>query len=163
MRAKRIVLFVVVAVVTLALDQLTKGWARSALVPGVSQPVIDGYWDWDLAYNPGIAFSMFVGATGARVVLSVIATAAIVALTATAAKTEARLHRVALAVIAGGAAGNLVDRARTGVVTDFVRWHLHDHTWPVFNVADVALIAGVGLLVVEGFFARRRERARMTA
>jgi hypothetical protein len=60
-----------------------------------------------------------------------------------------------LAMIAGGALGNLMDRMRDGAVTDFVRWH-HEHLWPIFNVADVVLVIGVALLMLEGVLARRR-------
>jgi signal peptidase II len=56
---------------------------------------------------------------------------------------------VAYALIAGGALGNLVDRIRDGAVTDFVRWRIHEHRWPIFNVADAALLVGVALFVVE--------------
>src|SRR4051812_30302821 len=161
------VLFVAVFLVTAALDQGTKVWARglptqpaecgtAALAAqrchGVPQPVIAGYWDWELAENPGAAFSTLVGGTGARVLLSLIACAALVGLGIAAARTRAdeRAKRLAYAMIAGGALGNLVDRIRDGAVTDFVRWHVHDHMWPIFNVADVALLAGVALLVLDG-------------
>jgi signal peptidase II len=160
-RTRRIVIYAVVAIVTLALDQSSKVWARGALVPGVPQPLVAGYWDWELAYNPGIAFSMFVGATAMRVILSLVATGAVVAITVAAARAPELVRRVALALIAGGAAGNLVDRVRDGAVTDFVRWHVHEHMWPIFNVADATLLIGVLLLVTEGFFARRRERAKI--
>ena len=72
-----------------------------------------------------------------------------------------RLRRAAYAVIAGGALGNLIDRIRDGAVTDFVRWRVHDHMWPIFNVADAALLAGVALLLVDPIFSRRAEARRM--
>ncbi len=158
MRARRIVIFTIVMLVALAADQGSKAWARGALEPGVAQPVVDGYWDWELAYNPGIAMSMFVGATGARVIFSIIAALAVVALVVVAvrARADERMRRIAYALVAGGAAGNLVDRLRDGAVTDFVRWRVHEHRWPIFNVADALLLVGVTLLFMEGFFARRR-------
>ena len=83
---------------------------------------------------------------------------ALVMLGVMAAKTtpEQRLKRVALAIITGGALGNLVDRMREGAVTDFVRWHVQDFRWPIFNVADVALVIGVALLMMESVLSRRR-------
>ena len=59
------------------------------------------------------------------------------------------------ALIAAGALGNLIDRVRDGAVTDFIRWHVHDHMWPIFNVADAALLVGVALLLVEGALRHR--------
>ncbi|HEY1554205.1 MAG TPA: signal peptidase II [Kofleriaceae bacterium] len=154
MNLRRLVVFVTLAVFVLALDQGSKGWARSLPV-GVPQPVVDGYWDWQLSYNDGVAFSTFAGG-GGRVLLSVIAFAAVAAVGYAAARTkpEQRVKRVAYAAIAGGALGNVVDRVRDGAVTDFVRWHVHDHMWPIFNLADAALLVGVVLLITEGFLAR---------
>ncbi len=157
-RGRKALLFVVIFAASVAADQGSKAWART-LPEGVPQPVVAGYWDWELAYNPGIAFSTFTGAT--PVILSLVAAAALVGIGVTAARTrpEERLKRVALAMIAGGALGNLIDRARDGVVTDFVRWRIGEHRWPIFNVADAALLIGVALLLVESALAHRR-RAR---
>jgi signal peptidase II len=68
------------------------------------------------------------------------------------------MRRTAYALIAGGALGNLIDRIAAGDVTDFVRWHWHEHMWPIFNVADAALLIGVALLLVESFLGRRKSR-----
>ncbi len=169
-RPQRAVIFSVMLLATLALDQGTKVWARTLPVnppgcgvaelashrcAGIPQPVISGYWDWELAQNDGAAFSSF---RGSRIVLTLIALVALAMLGMMAAKTtaEQRLKRIALAAIAGGALGNLIDRVRDGAVTDFVRWHIHEHRWPIFNVADVALVIGVVLLLAESVLARRR-------
>jgi signal peptidase II len=68
-------------------------------------------------------------------------------------------------LIASGALGNLVDRFRLGYVVDFVRFHLRDgFSWPTFNVADITITVGVGLLLIEGFSApSRSQRARAGA
>lgn len=140
-----IIFFALVMLVT-SVDQGTKHAAK-ALPMGQPVAVIDGYWDWELAENPGAAFSSFLGN---RVVLSLIACGALIALGIAAGRTrpEERLKRIALAMVAGGALGNLVDRLRDGAVTDFIRWRVHDHKWPIFNVADAALLVGVILLFV---------------
>jgi len=172
---RRWLMFVVVGLVTLALDQGSKAWARTLPVPagchvpgdliafkcgGIPQPVVDGYWDWELAFNPGAAFSSFIGGDVARVLLMIIAMGAVIAIAVAAwrSKPEHRLQRVGYALIAGGALGNLVDRFRDGAVIDFVRWRIHDHRWPIFNVADVALAIGVCLLLLESLFARRSQK-----
>jgi signal peptidase II len=169
--------FAVILIATLAVDQGSKAWAHSLPVrpagcaqpadmlalrcAGVPQPVVDGYWDWELAYNPGVAFSTFVsfaGGTGMRVILSLLAALALVGISALAMRTAPaeRGKRVAFALIAGGALGNLADRLHDDAVTDFVSWRIHDHRWPIFNVADAALLIGVILLMLDGLRARRR-------
>jgi lipoprotein signal peptidase len=55
--------------------------------------------------------------------------------------------------------GNLLDRLHDGAVTDFVRWRIHEHRWPIFNLADAALLVGVVLLLLDGIRARRRFQA----
>jgi signal peptidase II len=164
-------MFAVILIATLVADQGSKVWAHTLPVRpagcaqpadllalhcgGVPQPVVEGYWDWELAYNPGVAFSTFASVTGRggmQVILSLIAALALVGITVLAMRTApaARWKRAAFALIAGGALGNLVDRVRDGAVTDFVRWRIHDHRWPIFNVADAALLVGVMLLMLHG-------------
>lgn len=157
-RIWRAVIFVGVLLCTAGFDQGTKEWARADLTVGQPQPVIEGYWDWELAMNDGAAFSSM---RGSQVLLSLIALGALVVLGVMAHRTrpEQNLRRIALAVIAGGAIGNVIDRIRDGAVTDFVRWKAGGHMWPIFNVADAALVIGVILLFVDGFLERRRERA----
>ena len=167
---RRVVIFVAILLATLAFDQGSKAWAKTLPVQpancstaelaahrchGVPQPVVAGFWDWELALNDGAAFSNF---RGNQVVLSLIAVGALVMLVWMARRTkpEQRLQRAAYAMIAGGALGNLLDRVRDGAVTDFVRWKVGSHAWPIFNVADVALVIGVALLVLESIAARRR-------
>lgn len=179
MQLRWFAVFVTVALAVTALDQGSKAWARTlpvspadcaqpgALVAhrcaGVPQPVISGLWDWELAYNDGVAFSALAGRAGARVLLSLLAIAAIVAVGLAGSATPRRARRAAYALVAGGALGNLIDRVRDGAVTDFVRWHVHGHMWPVFNVADAALLVGVLALVAEGIFGRPRAAGRTVA
>jgi len=159
-RVWRAVIFLAVLASTTGFDYGTKEWARGNLTVGVAEPVIDGHWDWLLAYNDGAAFSSF---RGSQIVLSLIAFGALVMLGVMAARTkpEQHLKRISLALIAGGAIGNLIDRIRDGVVTDFVRWKAAGHEWPIFNVADVALVIGVILLLLDGFFEKRRATSRL--
>ena len=82
----------------------------------------------------------------------------LIAIGVMAARTrpDQKLKLAALAMIGGGALGNLIDRVREGEVTDFVRWHVHEHLWPIFNVADAALLIGVVCLAIDGLVQRRR-------
>jgi len=145
------IVFGFVLVVTFVFDQGSKAWANT-LPLHERQVVVEGYWDWQLAKNPGAAFSSFVGGTGLQILLGVVAVIALIVIGVMASRTrdEQRLTRLGLAMVAGGALGNLVDRIRDGAVTDFIRWHWHEHDWPIFNVADAALLVGAVLLLVDG-------------
>ena len=63
---------------------------------------------------------------------------------------EQKLTQAALILIAGGAIGNLIDRIQIGYVIDFIDWHIGEHHWPTFNVADISISVGVGLIVIDG-------------
>ncbi len=158
--------FVLVFLLTAGFDQGSKEWARSTLTLGEPVSVIDGVWDWELAHNPGAAFSSFAGhGVGGQIALSVIALLALIGIGIAAhrLRPEQRLERLALALLGGGALGNVIDRMRDGAVTDFVRWRWDDHRWPIFNVADVALVVGIGLLmIVWAKDAKNRRAARAT-
>jgi signal peptidase II len=114
--------------------------------------VIDGSLNWRLSMNHGSAFGLFANSPGlARVFLSLVDIGAVIAMLFMLKKSrddQAILH-YALALVVGGAVGNLIDRMYFGVVTDFVLWHYHTKEWPVFNVADVVLVVGVGLMFID--------------
>jgi signal peptidase II len=131
---------------------------------GLSVPVLESFWHWRLSMNQGSAFGLFSGRTGARVFLSIVGIAAVFGMLWMLRKSradQAVLHW-ALAFVAGGAVGNLIDRIYYGVVTDFVLWHVGEyragahagtgrweHEWPVFNIADVVLVVGVALMFID--------------
>jgi len=152
-------IFAISAPLTIALDQLTKVWARHSLPSSPdgkatlneSVSVIDGLWDWRLSHNPGSAFGLFNDTAGARIFLSIIGVVAVVAIMWMLKKGRDDQRRLALALglVAGGAVGNLFDRVVYGVVTDFVVWKYKTHEWPTFNVADVALVVGVLMLFLD--------------
>lgn len=154
--SRRWKIFLVVAPVTMILDQVTKIWARNSLPTGpdgrgISSVVIENFWEWRLSHNPGSAFGLFGDTSGARIFLTVIgifAVGAIIWMLKKATDDQRRLS-FALGLVAGGAVGNLIDRIGFGEVTDFVVWKYYDSEWPTFNVADVALVIGVGLLFLD--------------
>jgi len=152
-------LFLIVAPLTCILDQITKVWARASLphakVRGgiVGEPivVIKNFFDWRLSENPGSAFGLFGQTAGSRIFLSIIGIVALGAIIWMLRKAKEDQTRLiwALGLVAGGAVGNLIDRVAFGVVTDFIVWKYHAHEWPTFNVADIALVIGVGLLFID--------------
>jgi len=148
-------LFTWVAAVTLVFDQATKIAARAMLEHdgqyGTPVVVIQNFFDWRLSYNFGSAFGLFGGLDGARVGLTVvglIAVAAILWMLKTATDDQRRLVW-GLGLVGGGAVGNIIDRVWFGKVTDFIVWKYHTHEWPTFNIADAALVIGVGFLFLD--------------
>lgn len=192
-KRKKWILFAIVATLSLAADQATKIWARDALpvvghgtgaelpgggkqclVPadivshmcqGKAVPIVDDYWDWRLSMNPGSAFGLFAGTGGARILLTIVGLIALGAMVVMLrkARDDQQILHWALGLVAGGAVGNLVDRIYYGVVTDFVLWRYKTHEWPVFNVADVVLVVGVGLMFIDIQKEGKRDKARQAA
>jgi signal peptidase II len=143
---------------------------RPPLCRAEAAPVIDGFWHWRLSMNPGSAFGLFSSQGGARIGLSVVGIVAVLGMLwmLRKARGDQKILHWALALVAGGAVGNLIDRIYFGVVTDFILWHVGpynphqlrwEHEWPVFNVADVVLVIGVALMFIDIQKEGRRERA----
>lgn len=150
---RRLELGIVAAVVLL--DQLTKLLVVGEMELYETIPVIPGLLNLTHIRNSGVAFGMFSTAEFAYkpVVMTVVALLALVGvgLYATQLPLAHRWARAGLALILGGATGNLVDRARQGYVVDFVDPYWNGwHFW-AFNVADAAISVGVGLLIVDLF------------
>ena len=154
MSKNKYILFSGLGIATIALDQWTKGWARTHLRPlpfGEKKSVIEGLFDLRYSENPGVAFGMFQNLQGGRVILTLVALAALAMVFAYLRKSEdhhTRLH-AALGLIAGGAIGNLIDRIAYGRVTDFIVWRYKQFEWPAFNIADAALVVGVALMIID--------------
>jgi signal peptidase II len=131
-----------VTAVTIAADLGTKAWARSALADGAED---FGWVALRLAENPGVAFSL--GADAPDGVVTVVTTLAVGLLAVMAARGVLE-PPVAAGLLLGGGLGNLLDRLGDGTVTDMI-----DLGWfPSFNVADIALNVGVGLVLLFGIF-----------
>ncbi len=150
----RNILFGVFAVISLVLDQWTKVLARTHLLPlgpWKTKVIVPNYFDLRYSENTGVAFGMFQRLTGGRILLTVVALAALLLVGYYLKRSGPRQHRlhVALGLIGGGAIGNLVDRIAFGKVTDFIVWHVGQHEWPAFNIADAALVVGVALMALD--------------
>jgi signal peptidase II len=96
-----------------------------------------------------------------RVLLSIVGVAAVIGMVYMLRKSRAdqRILHWALGLVAGGAVGNLIDRIVHGMVTDFILWKYKTHEWPVFNIADVVLVVGVGLMFIDIQKENKREKA----
>ncbi len=154
MSKTKYILFSVLGIITIVLDQWTKILARTHLrsLPfGEKKTVIDGFFDLRYSENPGVAFGMFQNLQGGRIILTVIAFFALGMVVVYLHKSDdhhTRLH-CALGLIGGGAIGNLIDRIAYGRVTDFIVWRYKSFEWPAFNIADAALVIGVGLMIID--------------
>jgi len=143
------------AAAILVADQLTKWAILSSLAAG-ERVRITGFFNLVLAYNKGAAFSFLAGAPGWQTPLFVgVALLAIAVVSVLLVRSPGRrMFCGGLALILGGALGNLVDRLRFGQVVDFLDFHALGWHWPAFNVADSAITVGAGLLILESFLQR---------
>jgi signal peptidase II len=154
-------LFASVVVVGVVVDQATKVWADAALRGRGFVHIIDGYFDLFLSHNRGAFFSLGQSLpdsvrAGFFICASLVAVALMLQLFRRTAVTQKAL-RWALMLLCAGAAGNMIDRARRGEVTDFLHLHLREvFHWATFNVADILITAGLLLLLVD--LVRSRER-----
>jgi signal peptidase II len=142
-----------IAAAVVVLDQIVKAMVRSTLDLHESVVVIPSFFSLTRVHNYGAAFGLMNAAEFPfkTVVLSIVATLALGALSWYGATlpAEQRLARLGLALIIGGAAGNLIDRLRSGYVVDFVDLYWRDwHFW-AFNVADAAITVGVSLMILD--------------
>ena len=136
----------------IGLDQLTKSWVTSSFQLGDSL-TITSFFNLVLAYNTGAAFSFLAQAGGwQRMFFVVIAAIASIVIIWILRKPQNHpLLNVALALILGGAIGNVIDRIRLGYVVDFIQIHAAGYYWPAFNIADSAITIGAALLIWDSF------------
>lgn len=135
----------------LVLDQLSKYWVGLHFTPWVPYPVFSGF-NITLAWNNGAAFSFLSGAGEWHrwffVVFSLLMSVVFV-IWLRRLPENAVLQPLAIALLLGGAAGNLIDRLFFGYVVDFLEVYYQNWHWPVFNIADSAIFVGVVLLMLD--------------
>ncbi|MBR5589287.1 MAG: signal peptidase II [Phascolarctobacterium sp.] len=134
--------FLLVALLVIIFDQLTKYYVVSNFYLGESVPVLENIFHWTYILNPGAAFGMFEGSRWFFVVIAIGVLVGIWYM-----KDEINeggwMMQYGAALFGGGAIGNLIDRARSGLVIDFFDFRI----WPVFNVADIAICVGVAMIL----------------
>ena len=136
-------------------DLATKAWISNVFAPGEMR-VITPFFNLVLVYNTGAAFSFLANAGGWQrwffMAVSVAVSVAIMVMLRRSAGQK--LLACALALVLGGALGNLYDRVTLGHVVDFVQLHAAGYYWPAFNVADSAITIGVALLVWDSLMSK---------
>ena len=145
---------VVIAVLIVFADQISKYYIGETMTLGTSIPVIPNVFHITYVLNPGAAFGImenqtffFIGIAVALLVGSVYFFRSIPA--------RCRLLHWGIALMSGGAAGNLIDRIKTGLVVDFFDFRI----WPVFNIADIAIVSGVAGLIATMMISSRHRPA----
>jgi signal peptidase II len=144
--------FALAAAVVVA-DQAVKALVLGSLKP-YERIEITGFLNLVLVFNKGAAFSFLAQESGwQRPAFIAFALAASVVLSVLIVRNPGKtLFRSGLALVLGGALGNVVDRIRFGHVVDFVDFHAMGWHWPAFNVADSAITVGAAILILESFF-----------
>ena len=168
---KKILKYLILIVAFVLLDQVSKGillylitggipWVGAAWsivpVPYLMAHVFN-FFNIVFTWNPGASFSMFRNLGESAPIIMILITAIIIGMILYYLFRRAdNYERMPLALIAGGALGNLIDRVRFGAVVDFLDFHIGGWHYPAFNIADTCIIIGVGLYLLNWFIARRR-------
>lgn len=139
-------------------DQASKAWILYGLhLPDIGSIEILPVLNFTMVWNRGVTFGLLTSLGAASSwVLAAIAACVVVALFLWLRRADNRLTAIAIGAIAGGAVGNVIDRLRFGAVVDFLHAHAFGHSWYVFNVADAAIVCGVGALLLDSMRSSRR-------
>lgn len=148
----RFSLIALVAAITIVIDQISKQLILNAFQPGEVMPVIPGVFSLTLTFNFGAAFGLWSNlppgwrelALGASITLALLVLVYFLKHSA----QRSILSQTSLAMVLGGALGNVIDRFRHGYVVDFLDAYWGNHHWPAFNVADSAIVVGVAIVVL---------------
>jgi signal peptidase II len=173
MKNKHIALLIILIVILA--DQLTKWWALEGFLREDSTAALN-FFEWFtsserlpfggvyvlpffnlvMVWNEGISFGLLNGLGETALILSVMSIAISIGLGTWMFKTDSAFIRYTLAIIIGGAIGNVLDRLRFGAVADFLDIHVMGYHWPAFNLSDSAITLGVALLLIDTIFLSKK-------
>jgi signal peptidase II len=154
-RRQSLTLGLSVAAVLILLDQLSKWWVVERLMMPPRTIELTPFFNLVMVWNSGITFGLFGDAQWGRWAFAGLAVVIVAILLSWLARAIHGTTAGALGLVIGGAIGNVIDRIRWGAVADFLDFHLAGWHWPAFNVADSAIVVGVGLLLLEALFGRK--------
>ncbi|UCD72257.1 MAG: signal peptidase II [Syntrophobacterales bacterium] len=159
MRKKYLILVVVFCAVFF-FDQITKAYVHRTLHEFQSVEIVKDFFHITHIRNTGAAFGLLAGPTHPlRTILFVIVSGlaiGVILIIYWKIWEDDTLHALALSLLLGGAAGNLMDRVWMGQVIDFLDFHWYDYHWPAFNFADAAICGGIGLILLNMVMGTRR-------
>lgn len=150
----------VLAVITIILDQISKWLIMDMVLKAPRLIEITGFFNIVWVENRGVSFGTFNDGTVPPWGLMVLSLVIAVILTLWLRRTDSLLLGSALGMVIGGAIGNVIDRARFGFVFDFLDFHVAGWHWPAFNVADSAIVIGVGLMFLDSLLSDRERGPR---
>lgn len=141
-------IIIILSIIFLIIDQITKILVVNSLVPGENIEIIKNIFSIIYTNNTGAAFSILLGK---RIFLIVVAILIIGILLyyIKKNKVDGKLNIIAFSLIIGGSLGNLIDRIVRGYVVDFISIKLGSYNFPIFNIADTLIVVGVFLLLIE--------------
>jgi len=156
---RSLLLWLIPALLIIAIDQITKVWFDTNLMYGERWPLLP-FFDFTLVYNTGAAFSFLADGEGWQrwFFTGIAVVASVVILRLMWKSPDQGWFCAALTCILGGALGNAIDRLLYGHVVDFLLFYWHDWYFPAFNVADIAITVGAILLLLDEILRWRRER-----
>ncbi|WP_126310748.1 signal peptidase II [Methylomusa anaerophila] len=140
-------LVALITITTIIIDQTVKYYVQSQMLPGQSIPVIEGIFHITYILNPGAAFGVLENQTIFFVTVAFLMLGISIYFFSQIPQ-HYRLMRFGLSLMAGGAVGNVIDRVKAGVVVDFFDFRI----WPVFNIADMAIVTGVSCIIYSIIF-----------
>ena len=147
-------------VVDQAVKQLLQLYLRDAQGGDRIVTVIDGFFRLVTVWNRGVSFGLMSGDRALPPwILSGIAVAVCIGLFIWLRRTDQTLTGWGIGLVMGGAIGNVIDRARWGAVFDFADFHVGQWHWPAFNVADSAIVVGVGLMLLDSILGEKKKSA----
>lgn len=141
-------------------DQISKSWAVKHLRTGAIYDIIPNFLSFAYAENPGIAFGQFQnGGNAGRYIFIALAIIAAVGVMIYFVRTARNDDRVlgACALLVAGILGNVTDRMRFGFVIDFIDVHMRGYHYPTFNIADMSICIGAGLLFIDAFLSAKKK------
>ncbi|OSQ46705.1 signal peptidase II [Thalassospira alkalitolerans] len=154
MKHRAFVFGLIVIAVVFGFDQ----WTKQIAIDELSNPhrviEVTSFMNFLLAWNPGVSFGLFQGQ--APWVMIAATSAITLGFLIWMWRTRDGMLGIALALVVGGAVGNLIDRLRHGAVTDFIDLHVAGYHWPVFNIADSAITVGAALLLIDSLFGGKK-------
>ncbi len=145
----------ITAILVFAADQISKYWILRIINLDEREPIqLTSFMDLAMAWNRGVSYGLL--ATNTQMLLIILSLVISVFIWFWLAKATHAITAAAFGLILGGALGNALDRALHGAVADFVHLHWGSWSWYIFNVADIAIVAGVALLIYDNFFAGKK-------
>ncbi len=148
---KNKLLYLITLIVIIGGDQFTKHLVSSSMQLGQSQEIIDNFFYFTYAHNTGVAWGMLAGHLWLFIIVALVS-AVLMIVFFMRTRSDEVLTRFGLVLTFAGMAGNLIDRMVFGYVRDFIDVVIFNYNFPIFNVADMAVVIGVALIIIEIVF-----------